>query len=293
MRKVLFLLLVIPFFAIAQELNCTVTLNTNNIAASDRSKLDGFQQAVSDYLNKTAFTNNWSGYKITCSMNILIRTVSGDNSFTAQAVVSSQRPIYKSSDNSLVLKINDNNWSFTYNKGQSFYADQNTFNSLTSFLDFYADIIIGFDMDTWERMGGTKYFNKAYNIVTLASSSSNSTGWTATSGSGYSRGGLVSDLLDEKYKPFREAIYDYYFGIDIYPQNKSIGQQKIVSLINTLNQMRNKIDLSSPLMNVFFDAKSAEIAERLTSYPDKSIFIILRRIDPAHIARYNLAENGG
>ncbi len=287
MKKVFILLLIIPLFAAAQELNCKVTVNTDNITSSDKSKLDGFQQAVSDYLNKTSFTDSWSGYKITCSMDILILTVSGDNSFTAQTVITSQRPIYKSTDNSLVLKINDNNWSFTYNKGQSFYYNQNTFNSLTSFLDYYADIIIGFDMDTWERMGGTKYFNKAYNIVTLASSGSNATGWAAQGGNSYSRGGLVSDLLDEKYKPFRESIYDYYFGIDIYPQNKTIGQQKIVSLINTLNQMRDKIDINGPLMNVFFDAKSGEIADRLATYPDKGIFYILKRVDPAHIAKYN------
>lgn len=292
MKKVLILLLVIPFFAIAQELNCKVTVNTDNIASSDKSKLDGFQQAVSDYMNKTSFADSWSGYKITCSMDILITTVSGDNGFTAQAVITSQRPIYKSTDNSLVLKINDNNWSFTYTKGQSFVPNQTTFNSLTSFLDFYANIIIGFDMDTWERMGGTKYFNKAYNIVTLASSSGSS-GWSASGGSSYSRGGLVSDLLDQKFKPFREAIYDYYFGIDIYPQNKVIGQQKIVTLINTLNQMRDNIDLNSPLLNVFFDAKSGEIADRLATYPNKDIFNILKRIDPAHIARYNEAASGG
>jgi Domain of unknown function (DUF4835) len=286
MKKFLFLIFIFSVINFAQELNCTVTVNTDNIAVSDKDKLSGFQQMISDYLNKTAFTDDWSGPKITCSITILILTVSSDINFTAQAVVTSQRPIYKTSDNSLMLAINDNNWSFSYTKGQVLYANQSTYDPIRSFLDFYANVIIGFDMDSWTRLGGTPYFTKAFNVANIAASSS-SNGWTTSSSSSYSRKGLVEDLLNDKYRSFRDALYDYYYGIDVYSINKSIGQQKIVTLVNTLNQLRDKIDLNGPLMRVFFDAKSGELSQKLSTYPDKEIVTELKKIDPAHISKYD------
>jgi hypothetical protein len=286
MKKLLLLIFIFSIVNFAQELNCTVTVNTDNIAVSDKDKLTGFQQMVSDYLNKTSFTDDWSGGKITCSLTVMIITVSNDINFTSQAVITSQRPIYKTSDNSLMLAINDNNWSFSYTKGQVLYANQNTYDPIRSFLDFYANIIIGFDMDSWARLGGTPYFTKAFNVANLAASSSSS-GWATSSSNSYSRKGLVGDLLNDKYRSFRDALYDYYYGIDVYSINKSIGQQKIVKLVNTLNQLRDKIDLNGPLMRVFFDAKSGELSQKLRTYPDKEIVTELKKIDPAHISKYD------
>jgi Domain of unknown function (DUF4835) len=289
MKKILLLILMIPVLNFAQELSCTVTVNTDNILSSDKDKLSGFQQMISDYLNKTDFQASdgipLTGPKIICSMTIMILTISSDVNFTAQVVVTSQRPIYKTSDNSLMLAINDNNWSFSYTKGQTLYANQNTYDPIRSFLDYYADIIIGFDMDSWTQLGGTPYFNKAFNVANLAVGGGAS-GWTSSSNS-YSRKGLVEDLLSDKYRPFRESLYDYYYGIDVYSVNRTVGQENIVKLINTLDQLRDKIDLNGPLMKVFFDAKSGELSEKLKSYQDKEIVTELKRIDPAHIAKYN------
>jgi hypothetical protein len=97
-----------------------------------------------------------------------------------------------------MVTINDGQWSFQYQKGQALYANQTTFDALSSFLDFYANIIIGFDWDTWEEFGGTKYFRRAQDIINLGASSSNAQGWQSSS-STYNRWGLVNDILAEKY----------------------------------------------------------------------------------------------
>ena len=49
-----------------------------------------------------------------------------------------------------MLRIKDDSWQFTYTRGQSMYHDNFKFNSLTSLLDYYAYMIIGFDDDSWE-----------------------------------------------------------------------------------------------------------------------------------------------
>ena len=287
MKRLILMLLVLSSVTFSQELNCIITVNMDNIPNSSRDLLSGFQQAVSDYMNKTRFTSgDWQGTKISCGLSIFFLSTSNDINYTAQVVVTSQRPVYNSDKNSLVLSINDNTWSFTYQKGQSFLPNQSTFDPITSFLDYYANVIIGFDMDSWEEYSGTPYFSKAVNLTNLASTSSFSKGWVRSSGS-YSRAALVEDLLNDKYRPFREAFYQYYYGIDYCVVNKGKGVEYIVKAINLIYSMKDQIDFSNVLLKTFFDAKSGEIAEYLKDYPDKNIFTILKKIDPSHTSKYD------
>lgn len=273
----------------AQELNCNVAVNMDNISISNRDLLSDFKQSVSDYMNKTRFTSqDWSGGKIECSLNIFFMSGTSDGSYTAQVIVTSMRPIYQSTKNSLMLNINDPMWSFNYQNGQPLLAHQSTFNSVSSFLDYYAYMIIGFDADSWQEFGGSPFFNQAINIANLGTASQFSKGWTRSSGS-YSRAGLVENLLNDKYRPFREAFYQYYYGIDIFQKNKKIGEEKIVYLIKTLEKLKDKIDFNSPLIKTFFDARSGEIVQYLKDYPDKNIFNILKQVDPSHTAKYEAA----
>ncbi len=288
---IVFAILFVPVIW-AQELNCTITVNMDNITPSNRDLLSDFQQNISDYMNKTRFTNqDWQGGKIDCGLNIFFMSGTSDGNYTAQVVVTSMRPIYQTTKNSLMLSINDPMWSFNYQKGQALLAHQSTFDPVASFLDYYAYMIIGFDADSWQEFGGSPYFNEAIDIANLGSVSQFSKGWAKNTGS-YTRSGLVENLLNDKYRPFREAFYQYYYGIDIFQKNKKIGQEKIVYLIKTLQQLKDKIDFSSPLIKTFFDAKSGEIVEYLKDYPDKSIFNILRQVDPSHTAKYVAAMEG-
>ncbi len=126
-------------------------------------------------------------------------------------------------------------------------------------------------------------------LLILGASSSRATGWEKNSNT-YSRRGLVDDLLNDKFRPFREAFYQYHYGIDYYEQNKEKGQDQIVKAINTIDALRSKIDLASVIMKVFFDAKCGEIIERLKDYPDKdNVFKTLKKIDPSHSAKYDEA----
>ncbi len=286
MKSLILFLICFSSLTFPQELNCKVTLNTESISISARDKLQNFGQVIEDYMNKTHFTDSWEGGKINCSMSIFVLSASNDVNYSAQVVITSLRPIYKSKDNSLVLSINDNSWSFSYDQGQALYQNQSVFDPITGFLDFYANVIIGFDMDTWDKLGGTPYFSRASDIINLGTTSSFSNGWTKT-GNSYSRRGLMDDLLNDKFRSFRESIYDYYYGIDIYSMNPKAGQEDIVKLVKVLENLRTKMDLNTTLTKVFFDAKAGEIIDRLKTYPDKQeIFTALKKIDPAHAAKY-------
>ena len=287
MKYTLIIFLLFNITILAQELNCRVDVNYESLPVNNRELLADFSSVIENYMNSTRFTSEDYAQKIDCSLTIFFIGTSSDVDYSAQIVVVSQRPIYQSTDNSPILTVNDGQWQFKYQRGQALYSNQATFDPLTSFLDYYALIIIGMDEDTWEPLGGTTRFKRAGDIVNLGASSGSSLGWLSSS-SVYSRWGLVNDILSERYAAFRNAIFDYHYGIDIFAENKKLGQQKIVQLINVLWDMYQKSgSLNSVYVRTFFDAKSGEIIDRLRDYPDTEIFAKLKKIDPPHSAKYD------
>ena len=280
-------LIIFSAASLAQELNCKVIVNYESLSVQSRERLADFSGLIETYMNSTQFTGDvWDGEKIDCTLNIFFTTSSGDNEYSAQVVVVSTRPIYKSTRQSPIITINDPTWNFTYVKNQSLFANQSTFDPIVSYLDYYANIVIGFDWDTWAELGGTPYFKRAFDIVNLGANSVNKKGWERSNAS-YSRWGLCDDLLNDKYRPFREALFIYYYGIDEYQVNKKAAQEKIVNLVNVLSTMKSKMDINGVLMRTFFDSKYGEFIEVLRDYPDRNVFVKLKKIDPSHTAKYD------
>lgn len=282
------ILLIFASVNFAQELNCKVNVNYEGLSVNNRELLINFASEVEKYMNTTQFTGEaWDGQKIDCSLDIFFTGGSNEIDYSAQVVVVSTRPIYNSDRQSPMLTINDPTWSFRYVKNQAFYPNQSTFEPLTSFLDFYANIIIGFDWETWKDLGGTIFFKRAYDIVNLANNSSYKNGWER-SNSSYSRWGLCEDVLNDKFRTFREAFYEYHVGgVDYYQVNKPLAQERIANLVKVLNEMKIKTDINSVLIRQFFDSKYGELIELLRSYPDESIFMKLKKIDPSHTSKYD------
>jgi len=287
MTKIIALFLTLTSAISAQELNCKVTVNYENVPVVNRELLVDFANVVESYLNTARYTNDDYAMKINCAMSIFFLSAAGDFDYSAQVVVTSQRPVYRSERVSPVLAINDGQWQFQYQPGQAMYANQTTFDPLTSFLDFYALIIIGMDQDSFGPFAGTPTFLRAMDIANLGATSRANSGWLPSS-SVYNRNGLVSDILRDKYADFRGGIFEYYYGVDVFSQNKQLGQEKVVNLINILWEMYQKSgSINSVYVRTFFDAKNGEIVELLRFYPDPEIFNKLKKIDPPHTAKYD------
>ena len=225
-------------------------------------------------MNTTQFTNGaWDGQKIDCAINNIFYICSGENDYAAQAVVVSTRPIYKSTKQSAMLTISDPNWSFRYVPNQAMYANQATFDPLTRFLDFYANMIIGFDWETWADLGGNPYFKKAFNILNLGVGSpfkkvgNKAVLLTAD-------GDYVRIFLMTSTEHFRESFFVYHYGLDEYQIRKKDAQDKIVNLITVLEDMQKKTGINSVLIKQFFDTKNGEIIDLLR------IILIIKYLKP-------------
>jgi hypothetical protein len=259
-----------------------------------RDRLSNFKQDVTDYLTKTKFTdevivNDVKGkpYKIRCTFNIAFSSSAGFDSYEAQVIVSAQRYIFKSPDYTPLVRIKDEKWLFNYVKGQSFYHDALRFSNLTSFLDYYAYLIIGMDDDSWELELGTQRFQKAQDVVNLAIASGSSSGWVEVTGLKPSRSSYPLELLNSKYDDFRKAVWLYHFsGIDSIKFFKSQSLERIAKAIELIGKVK-KSEVRSFTVKMFFETKYLEIAQLMVDYYDKSIFRKLGEIDPDHLATYD------
>jgi hypothetical protein len=288
--RIVSLLLTIPVVLLGQELNCKVTINTESIPSAQRDYLRNFAADVERYLNSTKFTNeDLSGEKIQCNFDINVKAVSGDNSYTAQVFVGSLRPIYKGDDPTdrvtPILRINDPSWQFIYTPGQRMIHDEYSYDPLTDFLDFYAYLIIGFDLDTYVPLSGTECFKKALNTDQQASTTPQGSDWGPSSAS-YSRYGIVDELNSVKYTSFRNDFNNYHFdGIDLLATDPVKALNNILSTLESINNIR-RLYPTSVLIKQFFGAKYMEIAEAFQTYPDRDVYDKLSSFDEEHRSTY-------
>ncbi len=272
----------------AQEVTAKVTVNFESLSTEHREKLINFASQLEDYINKNKWTDiKWEGPKIPISFQVYFRSGSPSNRYSAQVVISSQRPIYQSEKSTLMLKLIDPNWEFVYEKNQVLLFNPNLFEPLTGFINYYVYMILGIDSDTYEEFGGTKFFNQALSIAYQGSSSNFSGGWIQGEGA-FNRVDFASEYLNEKYQNFRKAFYDYHYnGLDLAFENRELPVKKLLSFIKVIEDLRSKVFSRSMLLKVFFDTKYLEFCDILKDYPDKSVFDRLKKIDPAHISTYD------
>ena len=99
----------------AQELNCTVEVNADQIQNSSKEVFETLEQAIAEYVNTNKWTNAQFAVneKIECRMYFNIKTYDSDK-FTGDLQVQSLRPVYNSSYTTTVLNFRDTNIEFTY-----------------------------------------------------------------------------------------------------------------------------------------------------------------------------------
>lgn len=284
------LLLLLSFLfippSLAQEIECKVTVNFEQLPPQNKSDLSDFAEKIQRYINTYKWTNvDLGDEKIQCTLNIFFTSASGNN-YQAQIFIGSQRKIYSSDKSTAVLRVFDDKVEFFYDKNAPLYHDEFRFDPLLSLIDFYMYIVIGYDFDTYEPLGGSEFFEKAFRICTNAQSSRYSKGWQKVT-SGYSRFNLINEILDPRYVSFRKAMYDYHYnGLDLLQKQPEEAIATIDSALDVLIKIKNE-NPTSTLVKLFFDAKYMELAEILRNAKNKET--ILKKLilaDPSHQSTY-------
>lgn len=285
-----FIALMFCFCVQAQELNCVVKINSQTLTNSNQSVFKTLGTALTDFVNKTNWTNKKlkQNEKIECTFYINV-TSYGSDQFVATLQVGSSRPVFGSSYMSPVLNFNDKDFSFKYVEYENLVFNPNSFDSnLVSVIAYYAYLIIGMDSDTFELNGGKSYYRQAQEIVNLAQQSSYK-GWSQNDGGSQNRFFLTNDLLSGTYDPIKLVIYNYYNkGFDVMSENTSKGKEGVKNALLELEKM-HAIRPNAFLTRIFFDAKSDEILSVFSGGPQIKINELvenLNRISPLNSSKW-------
>ena len=156
MRKIsLFILAGLLTFSVnAQELLCTVRINSSQVQISDRKVFQTMQTSVNEFVNNTKWTsaNIENEERIECSILINISKKISNDEFEGSIQIQSTRPIYGTSYKSTLFNFLDNNFRFKYLEYQSLEYSENThMSNLTSVLALYVNIVLGLDFATFSE----------------------------------------------------------------------------------------------------------------------------------------------
>ena len=256
----------------AQELNCTITVNADQVNQTNRQIFGTLERALNDFVNKSQWTNRIykENEKVNARMFITVTDFASDR-FSANIQIQSSRPVFNTSYESPIFNYKDNQFNFRYIEFEPLVYNPNVFDSnLVGVISYYVYIILGLDADTFALEGGTEFYKEAQQIVTQAQGSSFS-GWRQTASDNRTRFELVDNLLSNTFREYRIAMYNYHRkGLDILGDNNSTGKQVIAGsmrLFETLTQRRP----NAFLIQTFFDAKSEEIQDIFSDGPKVDI----------------------
>ena len=295
MRKILLVLALALVTGVqAQELKCTVTINSDQIEGSNKQVYETLKTAIEEYMNSNRWTNMTFAEqeKIECSMLLIVKSAQ-DNLYSCEMTLQSRRPVYGTTYTTPLLNFVDKNFNFTYQEFDRIEWQQNTFTTnLTAMLAYYCYLIIGHDLDSYQRLGGTPLFQICEEIVNVCQSASmeqsEQKGWLAFD-SNRNRYALINNLLDEAFKKYRNYYYEYHrLGLDEMSANVTNGRARIAEGIPVLREAY-RARPATYVVNTFLDAKSDELADIFAKGTDKekkAVSEILMDIDPTRQSTY-------
>lgn len=277
-------------FTMAQELKCSVNVNSQQVSGTDKEIFTNMQKDIYEFMNN----QNWTGYtfnveeRIECTLQFTISERVSSDEFSGTLNIVIQRPIFNTSYDSPMINWVDSDVHFYYTENEPIEFVENSYTTeLSAILGFYANFILGMDFDSFSKFGGTPYFEKAMDIANMAQSNGEA-GWEYAEEK--NRYWLAENYTNNSYAAIREASYIYHrLGMDKMQDNADMGRSQVVEaieLLKVVNEQRPNLFI----LKLFTEAKSDEmisIFKQGTSMEKTTVVEILKTLDPTHSSDYD------
>ncbi|MCH5240980.1 MAG: DUF4835 family protein [Muribaculaceae bacterium] len=289
-RKILLFLIffVSVFSSRAQELLCTVEVNTSAIEGTNKSVFETLQGAISDYFNETKWTNAIfsPNERIECRFFLTVKSYDNDR-IKGELQVQLSRPVYNSTYTTTLFNFKDTKIEFDYREGEPLIYNENSWtNNLQGILDYYAYLFLALDFDSFSPMGGQPYFDKAATVVQQAQSSGE-IGWRAFEDT-KNRSAVLSAYTDGNTSSLRDLIYQYHRkGLDEMATSPDKGRAAITETMTVIKDVYDKSPMSVGL-SIFRDSKLDELVNVYSQAPQterEKVYDILQPIFPTDRSR--------
>jgi hypothetical protein len=265
----------------SQRFICEVKVDMPRLQPNDIADLTDFQRKVTDYLNNRSWSDSDQDIIIKCNANMIVQTMTNRGSekvYLAQFLISSP-----SGEN-----FRDQAVEFTYYPAQAFETFRTQFDPLLDLLDFYANLVIAGEMDTYGLFAGSPFYDRCQDIANRGQLSNYGTGWK-------SRADEVILITDADHVPLREVKFYYYEGLYFVEKepNPEYVRQFSKGIVDRLANVANKRPNSIALKR-FFDAHYQEFCKLFQFDTNRENINRMIDINPTHSDTYrNCSPLGG
>lgn len=280
--------------AAAQELNCVVEVNSQQIQGTNKSVFETLQTAISEYFNDRKWTNTQfsPNEKIDCRVFLTVKSYEDDH-IKGDLQVQLSRPVYNSTYTTTLFNFKDTKVEFDYREGNPLvYSENSMEDNLTAILNFYAYLFLALDFDSFSPLGGQPYFDKAATIVQMAQSSGE-TGWRAFEDN-KNRSAVLSAYTDPNMAGMRRLLYNYHRkGLDEMVTSPDKGRASITESLAELSGIYKNAPMSVSL-SIFRDSKLDELVNVYSKAPQterEDVYKLLHEIYPTDNERLDKIKN--
>lgn len=257
----------------AQTFRATVSVQADRLQPEDQAILTEVPRRLEDYINTYTWSTENQNIIIESRISIVIEAANrrgSEVSFRGQFIITSP-----AGENFL-----DKSFEFPYQVGQLMEHQRPYFDPLLAMIDFYANMIIAGELDTYFILGGTSFYGRAGNIIDEALVSNYSLGWR-------SRADELQLITDNTHRFLREAKFYYYEGL-FYIEERNDAEKaplyskKVVVLLEEVFLKKP----NSVALKRFLDAHYQEFCKLFMYDKNRDNITAMVNIDNRHSETY-------
>jgi hypothetical protein len=291
--------------ALAQEINCKVSIRHDRITNVDNQVFVDMERAIATFINTRKWTTDDYApqEKIDCIImfNLTSKLSDVEGGYEATMNIQATRPVFNTGFSTSLINYIDREANFKFNQFSPLVFDDNRVgasgegitDNLGCMLAYYVYMVLGLDYDSFSMNGGNIYFKKAQNIVNNAPEGKGVRGWKAVEGT-KNRYWLADQLLNPRFAEFHKYWYVMHrLGYDQFYDKPVEARKNILGGVSTMQKM-NRENPNAILVQFFFNAKSTEFLNVLSDMPvaDRIQYITqLSQADVTNAQKYQALSN--
>jgi hypothetical protein len=261
------LILLVGSFSWAQFIEINAELDLRRLSEGERQLFTTLADDIENYLLNTQFSAITNDLGMAIDIRLVLESVSQGGSQTtinAQAIFSNKLDQY----------FYAKGIQFPYSQGRKMYYTA-AFDPLASFLDYYAFMFIATELDTWDYLGGTSFFNRAIELSDLGKDSDWSSGWD-------DRWKKSRKIKSNQY--LRSMRFNYFMALDALAAEE-VDLTIVINAMNTFHEdlltLDKKLGSNKETLH-FLKAYHESIAELLSLLNLKDALELLIMYDHDH-----------
>lgn len=241
----------------------TVVFDDHLLRDTERQFLYPLKEDIKRFLTTTVWNSEYDDLNIPLHIQFIFEgtaTKGSVETYLAQTLVT----------NGSDQRYFDTALQFFYNAGSSLYYDPVRFDPLTSFLAYYAFLVLAMEIDTYEPNGGTSVFEQCRAIALRGIASDYTQGW--------------DDRLQEvdllvSNSGLRKARYAYYYAMELVADGElEYAVEQFQQMIAGLNEVYDRSPREHYTV-LFLGAHAKDLARVLGKLRQKTLLENLMDLD--------------